>query len=455
MKTLSSGSTGNEVKVLQKKLGVVVDGSFGPLTVTNLKNLQSAYGLKPDGICGPLTWARVLTTKVLDYTLSNATYNILRVNKHEVDFGLTYDVKPLGIKAIVANNKADFTMNAGMYNNAPSKVGYGLTIVDTIIDGKVVGGGNYVPRGFGFSDTDIGITTTEIAKVNYPSFIGFSPDLYPNMNLKGLSVSFANALAYRTGVGIKGDFIFFITTNSPMNLNTFKKKFVELGCVDAGNFDGGGSTQSALYIDDMYIKQTNSTDSRKNATYLTVSVKKKIVVIDEGHGGDDPGTHSNTPLMQEKDVNHNMGTELSRLFTNSGKYKVIRTRPNNETVSLEQRAEIINNIKPDMTISIHNNAGGGTGYDIIYKWNSKSSLKMAELIGKEYELLGQTKHGIYYKLRSDGKDYYAMHRWVNTPIITSEFAFMDTNDVLDIDTIQEQNNVARALFNATNQFFNI
>lgn len=454
MKTLQIGSTGNEVKVLQKKIGATVDGSFGPLTAASLKTLQSAYGLKPDGICGPLTWARVLTTKVLDYTLSNATFNILKVNKNEVDFGLTYDIKPLGIKAIVANNKADFTMNAGMYNNAPSKPGYGLSIVDTIINGKVVGGGNYVARGFGFSEFDAGITTTSIAKVNYPNYIGFSPDLFPNMDLKGLSLAFTKAKAYRTGIGTKGDFVFFVTTNVTMDLATFKKKFVELGCTDAGNFDGGGSTQSALFLYDTYIKQTDSTDSRKNATYLTVKLKKKHKIsIDDGHGGTDPGTHSDLPALLEKDLNLNIAKEYERLLLSNGRFETFMTRPNNETLDITARAKAINTYAPDLIVSVHNNAGGGHGFEIIHNDKKVESKTFAELLAVEYLAIGQTKHNVNSKVNSFGTDWYGIQRLTKAPCVIAEYAYMDTDDVLDIDTLAEQKQVANALYLATIKYF--
>ena len=61
MKTLRLGSTGEEVKLLQEKLGgLAVDGIFGKLTQAAVVAYQSANGLVPDGIVGPLTWAKLL-----------------------------------------------------------------------------------------------------------------------------------------------------------------------------------------------------------------------------------------------------------------------------------------------------------------------------------------------------------------------------------------------------------
>lgn len=57
MNTIKKGSKGEDVKVLQTKLGLTVDGTFGPLTEEAVKNFQKKSGLTVDGIVGPKTWA--------------------------------------------------------------------------------------------------------------------------------------------------------------------------------------------------------------------------------------------------------------------------------------------------------------------------------------------------------------------------------------------------------------
>ena len=57
---LKLGSTGTAVKVLQRGLGgLVVDGSFGPRTVSAVKAFQSSKGLTPTGVVGVATWNAV------------------------------------------------------------------------------------------------------------------------------------------------------------------------------------------------------------------------------------------------------------------------------------------------------------------------------------------------------------------------------------------------------------
>ena len=57
---LKLGSTGTAVKVLQRGLGgLVVDGSFGPRTVSAVKAFQSSKGLTATGVVGVATWNAV------------------------------------------------------------------------------------------------------------------------------------------------------------------------------------------------------------------------------------------------------------------------------------------------------------------------------------------------------------------------------------------------------------
>lgn len=59
MASLKLGSKGDDVKTLQAKLGLNVDGDFGPNTETAVKAWQSAHNLTADGIVGPATWSKI------------------------------------------------------------------------------------------------------------------------------------------------------------------------------------------------------------------------------------------------------------------------------------------------------------------------------------------------------------------------------------------------------------
>lgn len=80
-------------------------------------------------------------------------------------------------------------------------------------------------------------------------------------------------------------------------------------------------------------------------------------MIDAGHGGKDPGTNGTT--FKEKDIALAVALKLEDLFKHyMPEIKVIMTRHTDEFVELEERAQIANQNKSDLFISIHCNAAG-------------------------------------------------------------------------------------------------
>jgi hypothetical protein len=57
---LKYGSKGDDVRQLQKWLGITADGIFGAQTRKAVKAFQAAHGLEVDGIVGDQTWGKLL-----------------------------------------------------------------------------------------------------------------------------------------------------------------------------------------------------------------------------------------------------------------------------------------------------------------------------------------------------------------------------------------------------------
>ena len=58
---LQVGSVGETVKKLQTELGLTADGRYGPATANAVKEFQKKNGLTADGIAGPTTLAKTKT----------------------------------------------------------------------------------------------------------------------------------------------------------------------------------------------------------------------------------------------------------------------------------------------------------------------------------------------------------------------------------------------------------
>ena len=88
---------------------------------------------------------------------------------------------------------------------------------------------------------------------------------------------------------------------------------------------------------------------------LTTSARDFVVVIDAGHGGHDSGAVGKT--SKEKNINLNVALKLGKLIESQcNDVKVIYTRKTDVFVNLNRRAEIANEAKADLFISVHTNA---------------------------------------------------------------------------------------------------
>lgn len=86
-----------------------------------------------------------------------------------------------------------------------------------------------------------------------------------------------------------------------------------------------------------------------------------IVVIDPGHGGTDPGAVANG--LQEKDLSLEIGLLVREKLESQYIVDARMTRETDTAVGLSSRASYANSIGADYFVSLHHNAGGGTGFE--------------------------------------------------------------------------------------------
>ncbi len=111
------------------------------------------------------------------------------------------------------------------------------------------------------------------------------------------------------------------------------------------------------------------------------------VVIDAGHGGNDPGAIGKNGL-REKDVNLDIARRLSDLLRAEGVYTIL-TRSNDRFIPLSTRVNIANKSGADLFISIHSNANRSrslSGFEVYYVAPSISDSKRAYMTARSASL---------------------------------------------------------------------
>lgn len=128
-----------------------------------------------------------------------------------------------------------------------------------------------------------------------------------------------------------------------------------------------------------------------------VPLKGKIFVLDPGHGGEGGDDEKGPTGLREKDVNLYIAKRLAGHLEKNGA-RVILTRDRDEDVSLPARIEMINNIRPNFLISIHQNtffAPGVSGTEVFYYRGDHEGEKISSLILENIvKAIGTSNRGI-------------------------------------------------------------
>lgn len=161
----------------------------------------------------------------------------------------------------------------------------------------------------------------------------------------------------------------------------------------------------------------------------------KKVFIGVGHGGKDPGA---VGYLIEADINLEMAIACrDYLVANGVEVKMSRTKDENDDISEEVRE--CNAYNPDLAVDVHNNAGGGDGFEVLHSIVGGTGKILAQNIEAEVKKIGQNSRGCKTKKNSSGKDYYHFIRSTACPAVILEGVFVDNKaDAAQADTLAEQ-----------------
>ena len=159
--------------------------------------------------------------------------------------------------------------------------------------------------------------------------------------------------------------------------------------------------------------------------------KKPVVVIDSGHGGNDPGKIGVDDSL-EKDINLEIAEKLKQ-YLEASDIQVVMTREkgkglykegdkNKKMADMRARCKLINDTAPVLVVSIHQNSyheSSVSGGQVFYYKNSEKGKKLAEIIQKRFDFVLEENTR---KAKANDSYYLLLH--VKQPIVIVECGFL-------------------------------
>lgn len=154
----------------------------------------------------------------------------------------------------------------------------------------------------------------------------------------------------------------------------------------------------------------------------------KKIVLDSGHGGEDPGTIANGII--EKDLTLQISQYMHNRLNELGIDNEL-SRNSDETLSPSIRPERIQNLYGTggdvIVVSNHINAGGGDGAEVIYAL--RNSDRLSSIISDNLSAAGQNVRKYYQRRLPSNPDldyYYIIRDTPNNETIIVEYGFADS-----------------------------
>lgn len=140
--------------------------------------------------------------------------------------------------------------------------------------------------------------------------------------------------------------------------------------------------EGALVVPHKFKEQVLDNLFRQNYAVkraLPALLRLRKIVLDAGHGGNDPGAIGRSGL-KEKDVNLDIARRVANILRADG-VNVVMTRSSDKFIPLPKRVDIANHSQADMFVAIHSNANrvrSLNGFEIYYVAPSVSDSNRAQ-----------------------------------------------------------------------------
>ena len=195
---------------------------------------------------------------------------------------------------------------------------------------------------------------------------------------------------------------------------------------------------------DYLIERTGTNDGVET----TAKPEKTLVILDSGHGGSDPGKIGINGAL-EKEINLKIAEEVKK-YLKKYKIEVIMTRTddgglgNSKTEDLKTRVTMINEKKPVLAVSIHQNSYHQEsihGAQVFYFTHSKEGKEAAALM--QESLLAVDSDNTR---QAKANDTYYLLKKTEVPVIIVECGFLSNQKEADrLVTGEYQKQLAEAI----------
>ncbi|KAF4323848.1 hypothetical protein G195_003017 [Phytophthora kernoviae 00238/432] len=176
---------------------------------------------------------------------------------------------------------------------------------------------------------------------------------------------------------------------------------------------------------------------------------KKVVVVDAGHGNQDPGAIGVTG-KKEKDFNLAMALKVEALLKKESNIDVVLTRSDDTFLALSERVKIAEKLKADIFISIHANSGSAAANGVETYYTRSNSKALATVMHK-YLLQSSG-------LKDRGVKTASLHvtRETTMPAVLLEAGFLSNkSDEAALFTESFQNSVAKGIVAGIKEYLGI
>lgn len=136
-----------------------------------------------------------------------------------------------------------------------------------------------------------------------------------------------------------------------------------------------------------YASELSRTAPTSTAASTPTDSSKRIIVIDPGHGGVDPGAIGASGIYEKKVV-LSFAKTLQTALESTGRYDVVMTRDRDIFIPLRERYQVAHSVDAGLFLSIHadsHNSASLRGLS-VYTLSDKASDKEAEALAKKENL---------------------------------------------------------------------